>query len=126
MNERCPGCKFLKRVFLKDYEFVYDGNSKKQAGSVGNIVKSENSKVYGGLYEITEVNLKALDRYEGYPINYDRMEIEVVDDENNSYKAIVYLRKWKRKGKPSPLYRKVVIMGARDCELPEDYIANNL
>ena len=124
MNERYPGNKFIKRVFLDGYKFVYDGNSER--GAVGNIIKSKNSKVYGGLFEITEENLAALDGSDGYTDNYNRMDIEVVDDENNSYQAFVYFRKWKRRGTPSPLYRKIVIMGARECELPEDYIANNL
>ncbi|MFC1513449.1 gamma-glutamylcyclotransferase family protein [candidate division KSB1 bacterium] len=126
MNESCPGSKFIKRAILKDYKFVYDGNSDKGAGASGNIVKSKNSKVYGGLFEISEQNLAELDKGDGYAENYDRIEVEVKDDENISYEAFVYFRKWKRKGKPHPLYRKIVIMGARDCGLSEEYIADNL
>ena len=126
MNERCPGNEFIKRVFLKGYKFVYDGNSKRGAGATGNIVKFKNSKVYGGLYEITEENLATLDKSDGYSEKCNRIEVEVVDDDNNSCMAIVYFRKWKRKGKPSPLYRKIVIMGAWDCGISEGYIGKYL
>ncbi|MFC1553161.1 gamma-glutamylcyclotransferase family protein [candidate division KSB1 bacterium] len=126
MKERCPGSKFIKQAFLIGYKFVYDGNSKKCAGAVGNIVKSKNSKVYGGLYEINEENLIALDGYEGYPNNYDRMEVEIEDNEDKIYEAKVYFRKWKRRGKPSSLYRKIVIMGARECGISDEYISKYL
>lgn len=34
MKIRCPNAKFIKKVFLKNYKFVYDGYSKSHKGAV--------------------------------------------------------------------------------------------
>ncbi|MFC1730356.1 gamma-glutamylcyclotransferase family protein [candidate division KSB1 bacterium] len=126
MRDRCPEGKFMKRVLLKGYKFVYDGYSKKRAGPVANVVESRGDVVYGGLFEISEKDLSELNNKEGYPKSYDIKKIEVKDEENNFYEAIVYFRTGKQPGEPSELYRKIVIRGAEDCNLPSDYIMNYL
>lgn len=72
MRQRCPSSKYIKRVCLKDYKFVYDGYSSKRGGAVANVVKLRDNVVWGGLFEINKDNLAALDCYEGYPDSYDR------------------------------------------------------
>jgi len=126
MKKRCPSSKFIRRVFLESYRFVYDGNSSTRRGAVANIIQSEDNFVYGGLFEINEDNLSALDCYEGYPNSYDRKEIEIKDDEGRTYKAVTYLRSGELMSKPSEDYRKIVKQGARDCNLPDEYIRDNL
>lgn len=81
MRKRCPSSIFIKRVFLKGYKFAYNGYSSTWQCSVANIVKTseENNVVWGGLFEINNDNLSALDCYEGYPYSYGRKEIEVKD-----------------------------------------------
>jgi gamma-glutamylcyclotransferase len=126
MQEWCPGSKFIKRVILKGYKLVYDGHSKNRAGAVANIIISSNSDVYGGLFEINSEDLSSLDRKEGCPNFYDRMKIDVKNGENNTYEAIFYFREGEIKDKPNPLYQKIVIQGAKDCSLPDNYIMDNL
>ena len=126
MQKWCPGSKFIKRVNLKGYKLVYDGHSKNRAGAVANLIVSSNSDVYGGLFEINNEDLSSLDRKEGCPNFYDRMKIDVKDDESNTYEAIFYFREGEKQDKPNPLYQKIVIRGAKDCGLPDDYIMNNL
>lgn len=126
MKKRCPSSKFIKRVFLERHRFVYDGYSSTCKGGVANIIESQNSIVYGGLFEIKEDNLSALDCYEGYPNSYDRKEVKVKDEEDGTYKAVTYFRTTKDICEPFEDYRKIVIRGAKDCKLPEGYIRNNL
>jgi len=125
MKERCPDARFLKRAYLEGYRFVYDGYSDTRKGAVANIVEDKD-KVWGGLFEVSEECIKNLDRCEGYPKVYERKVLTVKDDEGNTYEAIVYLRKPRDKGKPSEEYRKVVLEGAKDCGLPEEYIKQYL
>lgn len=122
MNERCPTAKFITRAKLNGYKFVYDGYTSSRNGAVANIIKSDNNIVEGGLFEIDNDCLHALDKYEGYPSYYERQIVEVEDDNDNSYQAIVYLRKPQKLGKPSDEYRDIVLKGARDCGLTEEYI----
>lgn len=120
--KRCPGSTFIKRVYLENYRFIYDGHSSAWQGAVSNIIYSKGNRVWGGLFEITEENLLSLDRYEGYPDYYGRSEVEVKDDNGLGLKAIAYLRCGKAAGMPSKRYQDTVLEGARNCELPRSYI----
>ncbi len=127
MNCTCPDNRFIKRACLYDYKFVYDGHSKNwEGGAVANISKSADNIVWGGLYEISKSDLANLNRREGYPKSYDRKELEVKDDQGNIYKAITYFRIGEKVGIPSNKYGKTVVNGAKDCDLPDDYVKNNL
>ena len=124
MKQRCPSSIFIKKAFLKGYKFVYDGYSSIRKGAVANIIETgeENDEVWGGLFEINEDNLSSLDCYEGYPNSYNRKEVVLGSEEGKSFKAIAYYRIGKRISEPSEDYRNIIIKGAKDCNLPENYI----
>ena len=82
MKERCSNAIFIKRVILKDYRFVYDGNSKKRAGPEANIIPSRNRTVYGGLFEIDKDDLASLN---GNEKSYKKSKVNVEDEEKNTY-----------------------------------------
>ncbi len=123
MKERCPNSKFIKKVYVKGYRFVYDGYSTTRKGAVANIVKDENCIVWGALYEITQTDLENLDKCEGYRKVYKREYIVVKDSEGKEYKNVwVYLREPQPIGRPSEEYKKIVYEGAIQCCLPQEYI----
>ena len=122
MQRWCPASRFRKAVFLEGHRFVYDGFSVTWDGAVGNIVRSEAEGVWGALYEITERDRLTLDAFEGYPRSYEHSEIEVRDREGNVYRAMTYLRTGRALGKPHPDYEKIVIDGAKECGVPDDYV----
>ena len=127
MNCRCPDNKFTKRAYLDNYKFVYDGHSKNwEGGAVANILESAGSIVWGGLYEISKSDLENLDRYEGFPNSYNREELKVKDDQGNIYKAITYFRIGEKIGIPSSEYKKIIIDGTKDCNLPDSYVKKNI
>lgn len=78
--------------------------------------------MWGVLYLISEYCLHNLDIREGYPESYTRDYLEVVDNEENKYKAVVYYRTGKKQGKPSEEYVRTVVEGASSAGLPKDYI----
>jgi len=106
---------------LSGFKFVYDGTSI-NGGAVGNIVEDCDEFIQGGLYEINKDNLKSLDRYENYCISYDRKELPVQTNNGTTFPAITYFRIGKKVGQPRPEYRQIVIQGAKDCGLPDEYI----
>jgi gamma-glutamylcyclotransferase (GGCT)/AIG2-like uncharacterized protein YtfP len=126
MNCRCRDNKFIKKVYLDNYTFVYDGYSNEWKGAVANILKSADNIIWGGLYEISKSDLENLDRYEGFPDSYDRKKFEVKDSQGNKYKAITYFRTGEKIGIPSNKYKKIIIDGAKDCNLPNNYVKKNL
>ena len=82
MKDRCSNSNFIKRVILKGYRFVYDGNSKKRAGPEANIIPSRNRTVYGGLFEIDKDDLASLN---GNEKSYKKSKVNVEDEEKNTY-----------------------------------------
>lgn len=126
MKKRCPGSKFLGPVKLANYKFIFDGYSKTRNGAVANIIESPGNFVWGGLFEISDANLAALDCYEGYISKiYDQKQIRVLLNGNESGgvdDVVVYLRVGEKPDKPSQEYKDVVLQGAKDCVLPVEYI----
>ncbi len=126
MKERCPDSSFLHRAFLVEYSFVYDGWSERRGGPVANIVRGENGIVWGGIFEISEQDLETLDRFEGYPHVYAREKLLVKDDSETEYEAWVYFRSTQKSGNASSQYRKIILAGAKDCSIPEEYVRQYL
>lgn len=122
MKRWCPASRFLKAVVLEGYRFVYDGLSVSWDGATGNIVQSTTESVWGALYEITERDRLTLDAFEGYPRNYDHKDVDVRDREGKIDRAMTYFRTGRALGKPHPDYERIVIDGAKECGLPDDYI----
>lgn len=121
MKERCGNSRFISSGFLDGFRFVYDGKSERWGGAVGNIIPSSDSRVYGALFEVTGSDLESLDRYEGYPVRYQKIDLQIKsgDEELN---AFAYYREGEIEGAPSESYQATVVEGARDCGLPEQYI----
>lgn len=122
MKERCNNPVFICKGFLENYDFVYDGYSTTKNGSAANIIPKEGSIVWGAIWLIDEGDIKRLDEEEDYPYVYKIEKVIVKDDENKEYKEWVYLRDKKDLGNPSYEHGCSVIEGARQYNLPDDYI----
>ncbi len=96
MSERCPDSKKLGVGVLRNYKLVSSLYSIRWKGGVFSIEKSEGSIVEGVLYSISPGDLESLDRYEGYPRQYRREELEIVL-KDSIQKAIVYIGNRKEK-----------------------------
>jgi gamma-glutamylcyclotransferase (GGCT)/AIG2-like uncharacterized protein YtfP len=124
MKKRCPDSRFLKRAYIEDYQFIYDGTSTIWHNPVGNIIPNKGKIVWGGLFEINKKDLVTLDKYENYPESYHRKIFEAVDDNGRILKAIVYFRSDQVQGIPTQKYQEIVVQGAHNCKLPKEYIEN--
>jgi gamma-glutamylcyclotransferase len=122
MKRWCPGSRFVKTVRLEEHRFVYDGFSVLWDGAAGNIVTAATEHVWGAIFDITERDRLTLDAFEGYPRSYERKEVEARDVDGKIYRAMTYFRTGRALGKPHPDYEKVVLDGAKECGLPEDYV----
>lgn len=126
MQRWCPASRFLKAAALSGFRFVYDGFSVTWDGAVANILPAEHEAVWGALYEITERDRLTLDAFEGYPRSYEHKEVDVADREGRVHRAMTYFRTGRPPGKPHPDYEKIVIDGARECGLPDEYVERAL
>lgn len=80
-----------KHAILKGFRLVFNKKSgRNPKEGFANIVVDKNGIVEGVLYEIAASDLSKLDRMEGYPIQYDRIELKVETDDGKNIEAEVY------------------------------------
>ena len=108
MKRRCPYCRFIKKITLKNYSLTF----RSKYGSA-DIEKKMGGKVYGGLYVISKVAEKRLDIYEEYPILYKKMFFG-----HGNKKVMTYIMvKKTRLVPPTNRYLNVIKQGYKDCKL---------
>ena len=108
MKKRCPNCRYIKKIILKDYNLTF--RSKYGAAD---IEKKIGSKVYGALYKISRAAEKRLDVYEEYPTLYKKMYFKY---QNKKVMTYTMVRKSKLVA-PTTKYLNIIKQGYKDCKL---------
>lgn len=132
MQDRCSNNNFINKAYLEGYRFVYDGKSEKRKGAVANVIRDDESEVWGGIFEITKKELSHLNCKEGFYSKkdhrniYDRDFFRFYFENKEPCYAFIYHREKQARGVPSEEYKNIIIEGAKDCGLPENYIKNTL
>jgi gamma-glutamylcyclotransferase (GGCT)/AIG2-like uncharacterized protein YtfP len=122
MASRCPGAEALGRARLADHELTFVSDSPGWGGGVATVIPSSGAEVWGGLWELTDEHVEALDRYEGVAINaYVKDQIDV-EAESGAVRALIYLATDERYKKPSGRYVDALVRGAKAFSLPADYV----
>jgi gamma-glutamylcyclotransferase len=108
---------------LENYEIVF--NRRARGGSAtANIRQAPGKAVYGVLYRIAETAFRTLDRFQGAPEHYRRIEVSVTDSAGNRVPAQVFIATKVDKGlRPAPHYLQAILQGAEEHQLPADYVA---
>ncbi len=79
--------------------------------------------MHGVLYKIEESALRRLDRYEGVPEHYRRIEVQVTPEGGQPVAAQIYIASKIEKGlRPSAHYLQAMLDGAGEHNLPASYI----
>ena len=108
MKRRCPNCRFIKKITLKNYSLAF--RSKYGAAD---IEKKMGKKVYGALYIISKFAEKRLDVYEEYPTLYKKMFFKY-----GNKKVMTYIMIKKTKlVPPTTRYLNIIKQGYKDCKL---------
>ncbi len=107
---------------LENYELVF--NKKARGGyATANIHPALGKTVHGVLYKIAEGAFRNLDRFEGVPEHYRRIEVSVTDGAGKRINAQVYIATKVEKGlRPAPHYLQTILDGAEEHNLPAEYI----
>jgi gamma-glutamylcyclotransferase len=115
MKERCPDNKPLFPATLPNYKLVFVGWSRQYNGGVASIQRNQGSKVPGGVYEISDSDLRHLDKFEGYPNDYNRIKVIVFDEDGTAFEAITYIKaRREEEAKPSKEYAALIYQGYKD------------
>ena len=107
---------------LPNYELRF--NKKVRGGTAGaNVQPMQGKTVYGVVYKIEETAFRSLDRYEGVPEHYRRIEVRVTPQDGQPVSAQVYIATKVEKGlRPAGHYLQAFLEGAREHGLPVTYI----
>lgn len=78
MKERGVRYFLRERLVLEGFSLRFNKISSRVPGAgAANIVPDDSGIVEGVLYRITAAGLSALDRFEGYPDEYDRIRLKI-------------------------------------------------
>ena len=72
MRMRCPGARIIGTSVIENYQLLFKGS---KTGSYLTIEPKDGAEVPVAVWEVTETDEKALDRYEGYPNFYYKKEM---------------------------------------------------
>lgn len=114
MRMRCPRATILGTATLKGCELLFKGS---KTGSYLTIERNEKGAIPVVIWEVTETDEKALDRYEGFPSFYYKKEIKVRykgirTGRNRVVTAFAYIMHEERPiGIPSILYMQTCLEG---------------
>ncbi len=112
MMSRCPNATAVKKVVLKNYKLVFN--------ELADIIQHDEDYVLGALYVISKQDLEELDRLEGYPDLYDRIVVEVEDENGGKYDAYAYTMVEKNLENPPEHYYKILLDGYKDWNLSQE------
>ena len=125
MRMRCPGARIIGTSVIEDYQLLFKGS---KTGSYLTIEPMEGAEVPVVIWEVTETDEKALDRYEGYPNFYYKKEMTLDIKGIRTGKvrrrdAFVYIMHEERElGIPSWYYVNTCLDGYRAFVFDEKYL----
>jgi cation transport regulator ChaC len=111
-------------ALLREHRLVFDLPIGDGERGVGNLLPSSGEVVYGVAYRITSDEAERLDRTEGVPHAYRRLDVVVETLDESPLTAFTYLSPHRRSGrKPSERYLSLLLRGARHHGLPALYVS---
>ncbi len=115
MQERFPDSKPMSVSTLHNYKVVFVGWARQWRGGIASIKPFRGERVLGAIYEISERDLRQLDKCEGYPVSYNRLKVTVFNEDDEPVEAITYIKSGQlEETQPSKEYLAIIQQGYRD------------
>ncbi len=128
LQKRTPSARFLNRAQLIGYQLRFHKISRNDCSSKCNAWYTGNPTdiVWGAIFDIDSADVPALDKAEDEGVSYDKFQVEVrIPDSETTDKVVIYLARSNmiQEGvKPFEWYKRYVLIGAKQCKLPSEYI----
>lgn len=126
IRQRVPSARVLGTFSLADHELRFHKHGRDDSGKCDAFYTGNPSHVVTGvLYEIDASEKSVLDQAEGLGNGYDEKEVCVSDSTGIVAKAVTYhATNINTSLLPFTWYKDHVLIGAKEANLPEEYIAH--
>jgi gamma-glutamylcyclotransferase (GGCT)/AIG2-like uncharacterized protein YtfP len=122
MKERCPYSPSAGTGWLEGWRLTFGGEDLGWEGALATIVEEPGSRVYVGLYDVTPLDERVLDEWEGADTGlYRKVRVRVASLDGDEL-AWVYLLDSFEGGLPSARYLGVLSDAAEKAGAPDDYV----
>jgi gamma-glutamylcyclotransferase (GGCT)/AIG2-like uncharacterized protein YtfP len=116
MQRRCPGAHLVGPATLDGYRFFIG------VGGWGSVLTSPGDVVHGLLWRLTPRDVAALNAYELLHKGLYEVRRLAVRSGSRRVRAMIYLLRNRKAGRPKPGYVEMIAASARAWKLPEDYV----
>ena len=132
MRGRCPSVRFVCSAKLCDHRLAFTRKSQGRGCGVADVLPAQGHDVWGVVYQIDECDIGQLDKNEGFrpglPLEenaYLRTEYHVFaeGDAKKPLLVTIYIaNKQESPPLPNAEYKRLIVEGAKNLHLPENYI----
>lgn len=122
MQTRCERPVVIGPAMLEGYRLCFSAYSSGWGCGVADIIPENGFNVWGLLYSLEEADMKKVDRYEGHPSFYRRVEVEVSDVNGKVFFSVSYeVVEKKEFVPPSKEYLNIIKHAAEQYRFPQHY-----
>lgn len=114
MARRCPTAKAVCKGILQNYQLTFR--------TFATIEAIQGTKTPVGIWRVQLTDVKALDRYEGFPQQYRKEKATVITENGKEINAMVYIMNKGKPALPSAYYLATIVQGYKDFGLNADAI----
>lgn len=126
ITERCSSSRFISRAKVSGYKLVFNKKSKDKSGKANLIYTGDKSLVWGVIFDISEDQKPLLDKAEGLGRGYDEYKLTVINDLEQEIECVCYIATDEKyldnNLKPYDWYKEYCLIGAKQHNLPEEWI----
>lgn len=125
LQQRCPSARFVGAFTLKGHQLKFHKNGQDTSAKCDAFeTNNEFDLVYGALFDLDDTDKETLDRIEGLGRGYNQKTVSVENETLGKVDAITYYAiDINENLLPFSWYLNHVIIGAKQSELPSDYLA---
>ncbi len=123
MAHRCPHSPLQDTGWLEGWRLTFGGEDIGWEGALATVVEGSGQRVFVALYEITEADEAALDRWDGATLDYYRKSKVRVSTVDGEVLAWLYVLNDYEGGLPSARYLGILADAAEAAGAPADYVA---
>jgi hypothetical protein len=115
MRRRCPGARLEGRACLPGYRFII------MRSGYASVAPAAGSCVHGLLWRLTPRDVAVLNAYENLDGGLYRAVTMAVVVHRRRHAALVYIGRYRARGRARPGYLDIVTQAARDAGFPLHY-----